>query len=93
MGDSVCEGTAEGEEGAGKVCVKVIHCPPESSSGVGQAWALRPSPGPGQLLVPGKAADRVTSVPRLRSSLDATDPGPTVGETWWLSPDACAQGD
>lgn len=86
-------GYGEDKKGAEKVCITMISWPPESSSGVGQVLALRPSPGIGELLVPGKAMGRVASLPRLGSSLDSTDLDPMVWEAQWLSPDACAQGD
>lgn len=48
--------------------------------------ALELPPGAGQWRVPRKATGRVASMPRLRSSLESTDPDPMVGEDWGLSP-------
>lgn len=36
------------------MCIQMTSWPPESSPGIGQIWALRPSPGAGELLLLGK---------------------------------------
>lgn len=71
----------------------MVSWPPESSSGIGQTWALRQSPGGGELFMPGKAASGTDSMMRLRFSLESTDLDPVASRARWLSPDAYAQGD
>ena len=41
-------------------------------------WAMRPSPGAGELLTLGKAACGADSTTRLRSSLESTDLDPVA---------------
>lgn len=74
------------KEGVGKASIKMVSWPSESSSRDGRVLALRPSPGAGELLMPGQASGRVASMPSFKFSHESTDLSPMVEKHWWLSP-------
>lgn len=83
----------EEKERVGKVSIKTLSWPPESSFRIGQGLALKPSLGMRELLMPEKAPGRVASMPRLKSSHESIDLEPHGWVRLVPIPYSCAQGD